>query len=804
MAVEQLFPILMEASVRATLLAALVAGLLLLLRIPSGAPRHTAWLVVVVAMIAMPLLQQVSPALPMLPARVPDMTQLVMLPPSDPIPQPVSAAPLTLAAESTPVADARASTPIAAQIPASPIHWVTLALIAYSVVAVGLLLRLLLGLYGVRTIARGARPIGGDVYESPALATPVTVGLIRPRVMVPPGWPEWPASTREAVLAHERAHARRRDPLVALIAGVNRCAFWFHPLAWWLERNLADAAEDACDAAALQTTEQPQYAEVLIAMAAASQRAGGRLARAGVHVSGGRLSRRIDRILRGHPNAASPARRAFATAGCVLSVAIVVACKSQQSEVPPLGPPEVPQRVVEQRREDERYEAVRAAAHAMTADEAERLEREWRRKPDLAGAEKLLFFYEPVPGRLIPHSGGRMPEDPKRIAGRRPIVLWLIEHHPDSDLFERRPGRITSRRDWLPDSQGYDAAKRLWLAHAARPDVTAKTLRTAASFLAEDRLVAEQLLLQGQRMYPNQAWSRELGRRYATAIYNSSWPPLSAEDARAYASKVRSTLDATRDPLLLATAGQALMTNTFRPGLETERMGLARTYLERAIQLDPKSQEARAGLDLLDDYAFVEREATLLAGVPPESKRDVIAKLPEPDRLVLLVRQATREHLETRNDDWRSFRWTALNLPERVDEERAAAASHERARQYANEALELAMRRPDDRDSADAVFAATMALGANAFREGNRRAAIRHMLDAADAPASFSRRTGSMVLGLSLERRLIGGLLQAGERETVIDYFERSARRRPADRERLLAAATAIRNGKQPINYQRR
>jgi hypothetical protein len=57
---------------------------------------------------------------------------------------------------------------------------------------------------------------------------------------------------------------------------------------------------------------------------------------------------------------------------------------------------------------------------------------------------------------------------------------------------------------------------------------------------------------------------------------------------------------------------------------------------------------------------------------------------------------------------------------------------------------------------------------------------------------------------MSLERRLIGGLLQSGERQTVIDYFERSARKRPADRQRLLAAATAIRSGKLPSNYERR
>jgi hypothetical protein len=742
------------------------------------------------------------------------MTRFVMLPPVDPFPQPADTAPLALAVESTLVADTRPAAPIAAQTRAS-IRWPMLALAAYSIVAGGLLLRLLLGLYGVRTIMRSARPIGGDIYESAAIATPVTVGLIRPRVMVPPLWRDWPASTREAVFAHERAHARRRDPLVALIAGINRCAFWFHPLAWWLERNLADAAEDACDAAALQTIEQPrQYAEVLIAMAAASQRAGGRFVRAGAHVSGGRLSRRIDRILRGGPDAASPARRALAAAGCVLSVAIVAACQTQQAEVPPIGPPEVSQRGVEWRREEQKYEAVRAAARAMTAEEAAALERQWQRKPDLAIAERLLFFYEPIPGRLIPHSGGRMPENQQRITGRRPIVLWLIEHHPDSELLERRRGRVFPLREWLPDSQGYDAAKRLWLAHAARPDVTAKTLRTAASFLAStDRPLAEQLLLHGLRKYPDPMWSRELGRLYASAILVASGQvatldrSASAEEVRANASKARATLATTRDALILATTAQSLAThatNFPRPGVEPEHLELARTYLERAIQLDPESAEARAGLDQLNDFVFVERESTLLAGTPPESKRDVIAKLPEHDRMVVLIRQATRDHLETPKDDWRSFRFSDLRLPERVDAGQSAPASRERSRQYAREALDLATRRPDDRDSADTVFAATIALGAHEFREGDRRTAVRYLLEAADAPPSVSRRTGSLVLGMSLERRLIGGLLQSGERQTVVDYFERAAKRRPADRQRLLAAATAIQNGKQPTNYERR
>ena len=80
------------------------------------------------------------------------------------------------------------------------------------------------------------------------------------------------------------------------------------------------------------------------------------------------------------------------------------------------------------------------------------------------------------------------------------------------------------------------------------------------------------------------------------------------------------------------------------------------------------------------------------------------------------------------------------------------------------------------------------------------------MLAAADIPPSTSGRVISPILDFSIasEMTLIGGLLKYGERATVIKYFERSAQTRPDERERLLAAAGAIRNGKLPMDYYRR
>ena len=143
--------------------------------------------------------------------------------------------------------------------------------------------------------------------------------------------------------------------------------------------------------------------------------------------------------------------------------------------------------------------------------------------------------------------------------------------------------------------------------------------------------------------------------------------------------------------------------------------------------------------------------------------------------------------------------------PERIEENhRKALQSRQRSRIYAADALLLAERLTTHPDQKDALFAATIALGANAFRDGDRQTAVRYMLAAADVPPSTSGRVMSPILTLSVERNLIDGLLKYGERETVVEYFERSAETRPAERERLLVAAAAIKNGKLPSNYWRR
>ena len=140
-----------------------------------------------------------------------------------------------------------------------------------------LLARLAVGTVRAHLLVRTAANRDG-MLTSCMCAAPVTVGWLRPSVILLECWREWPREQLEAVLMHEREHARRRDPLVQWLALLNRAIFWFHPLAWWLERRLSGLAEEACDAVVLAQGHDPyEYSEYLLEIRAV----GGAVGRAG-------------------------------------------------------------------------------------------------------------------------------------------------------------------------------------------------------------------------------------------------------------------------------------------------------------------------------------------------------------------------------------------------------------------------------------------------------------------------------------------------------------------------------------------
>jgi len=104
---------------------------------------------------------------------------------------------------------------------------------------------------------------------SPAVDGPVTVGLLRPTVVVPPGFLEGLRSDDlEAVLAHELAHVRRRDFAKNLVYEAVSVGVAWHPLARLTRARVAESREIVCDAMAADAVAgRERYARSLLRLA---------------------------------------------------------------------------------------------------------------------------------------------------------------------------------------------------------------------------------------------------------------------------------------------------------------------------------------------------------------------------------------------------------------------------------------------------------------------------------------------------------------------------------------------------------
>lgn len=111
---------------------------------------------------------------------------------------------------------------------------------------------------------RDARHIEGNVYVSEKVTSPALYGIVKPIIILPPDYSE---SDVKYILMHERAHARRGDNIVRLLALVTACVHWFNPLAWLFLKLLFSDIELACDEAVLgkcDPSERKEYAHVLV------------------------------------------------------------------------------------------------------------------------------------------------------------------------------------------------------------------------------------------------------------------------------------------------------------------------------------------------------------------------------------------------------------------------------------------------------------------------------------------------------------------------------------------------------------
>lgn len=176
----------------------------------------------------------------------------------------------------------------------------------------------------------GSMPMANsvDVFVCARVLTPSTSGWRRANILLPVGWHAWETSRKRAVLAHELCHARRQDHRLRMLALLNVCVHWFHPLAWLLAVELSRDAEEESDRAGIKAVgSHCRYAEHLLEIAALAESAtDGRMHAVAMARPCAELEQRIDRILAGSPEVLLSARSlhiaAFAAGLSLLAVVV--------------------------------------------------------------------------------------------------------------------------------------------------------------------------------------------------------------------------------------------------------------------------------------------------------------------------------------------------------------------------------------------------------------------------------------------------------------------------------------------------
>ncbi|HYI41670.1 MAG TPA: M56 family metallopeptidase [Allosphingosinicella sp.] len=284
--------------------AAIAGGALLLaamLRSRAAADRGAVLKIAVALLLALPAIASFAPALQ------------IETPASAPAPVAAGAPPAAEAIE-----PASAAAPVSSAAPTGPAagDWDDPSLLFILLYVGGVLMvggRLLAGLWTLRRWTRGAAEVedpewraalgraGGDSLGVRLLVcedsrSPLSWGVLRPVILLDPDTLRTPEEA-DAILAHEVAHVVRRDWPSLVLSRLAVALFWFNPLVWRLDREVAQQAEEAADSDAAAKVEPARYAQTLLDWA----RPGGRSALPANAIAAGEpgLSRRVKAILDG-------------------------------------------------------------------------------------------------------------------------------------------------------------------------------------------------------------------------------------------------------------------------------------------------------------------------------------------------------------------------------------------------------------------------------------------------------------------------------------------------------------------------
>ncbi len=255
------------------------------------------------------------------------------------------------------------------------------------------------------------------------------------------------------------------------------------------------------------------------------------------------------------------------------------------------------------------YIGIAREGYRLGKPQAEALEALLTTNPDdLAARARLLGFYFRGLARSIYGPGAT-------IAARRAHILWLVGHHPESEIVGLSEATIDAAGHSLADKDGYDQVSALWQEQVARHPGDVAVLGHAAKFFQlSNKEYTTSLLKRAQQIEPNnREWPGKVGYVYALAILgvdmmNQNGLPTShnPDEAKSrFAVDARDQLNASADPVVVGGAGRILglyglmLTGRFRGSgqFTVEYASLAEALLIKAQGLEPGNRQWPADLE---------------------------------------------------------------------------------------------------------------------------------------------------------------------------------------------------------------
>ena len=151
---------------------------------------------------------------------------------------------------------------------------INLFVIIWAFVSLVLLVKLFVRYWQFsQSIKQNSEYLKPQIVISPVVLTPFASGILSPKIFLPQTYQhEYSQQQLKLLLAHEKIHCERKDPLVRMLFKIICYLFWFHPLLYLFNKLMQIDQELACDEQVLlENNDHLAYSKLLLQLSQNNQ-----------------------------------------------------------------------------------------------------------------------------------------------------------------------------------------------------------------------------------------------------------------------------------------------------------------------------------------------------------------------------------------------------------------------------------------------------------------------------------------------------------------------------------------------------